>query len=115
MYTYSWLTHGSMGDTRTALQSNYPPIKNKKKLMKKKRYTGRIQDSAAYETQRIHIIRGISAVTHSFPHSSSRCIKKLIGYCYLRVAGKLMTGSLRHFKIRRTKLIFMLMEIYNYN
>lgn len=40
-------------------------------------------------------------------------IKKLIGYCYLREAGKLMTGSLRLFKIKETKLILMLMEIHN--
>lgn len=69
----------------------------------------------AQETQRIYNMRGILAVTDSFTkgfHSTRfpYCIQKLIGYCYLREAGKLMTGSLRHFKIKETKLILMLME-----
>ena len=63
-------------------------------------------------------MRGILAVTDSFtkgflPYSTRYCTKKLIGYCYLREAGKLKTGSLRHFKIKETKLILMLMEIHN--
>lgn len=29
------------------------------------------------------------------------------------IAGKLMTGSRRHFKIKETKLILMLMEMHN--
>lgn len=72
-------------------------------------------ETGAQETQRIYNIRGILAVTDNFTKGFRStwfpyCIQKLIGYCYLREAGKLMTGSLRHFKIKETKLILMLME-----
>lgn len=72
----------------------------------------------AHKTQRIHIMRGILAATDSFTKGFLSiqflyCIKKLIGCCYLRETGQLMTESLRHFKIKETKLILMLMEIHN--